>query len=104
MIAERTCNLVVNAVPWLKISIYFRQWPFAFDEEAVNIIRNWLVCDIFKLPKNALMDGFLSTYNDIFITQDEGGIQIKLSFLYVYIYRTLLNCKEKSKKNIFLWQ
>ena len=37
----------------------FRTWPVHYDEEAVNIIRNWIVCNVTKLPESSLSDGFL---------------------------------------------
>lgn len=45
--------------------IYFvngtvRLWPFDFRAEATNVIRNWLLCDLMKLPERVIMDGFLS--------------------------------------------
>lgn len=37
-----------------------RTWPFDFYEEAVNVLRHWLLCDVTKLPRRILMDGFMN--------------------------------------------
>ena len=47
------------------ICILCRKWPFDYKEEAVDILRHWLTCDVTKLTTEGLMDGFLGETNSL---------------------------------------
>ena len=37
----------------------YRLWPFNYQTEAIDIIRSWLKCDVTKVLRRGLTDGFL---------------------------------------------
>ena len=43
----------------MKSTFSYRLWPFSYQNEAINIIRSWLKCDVTKVLRRGLTDGFL---------------------------------------------
>ena len=49
----------VRNLGMLSIFFSFRLWPFNYLQEGVSILRKWLTCDVTKVLRRGLTDGFM---------------------------------------------